>query len=85
MIRPAYYVKVSTLCMLGNCPSFCCRLPTVFKIKKSIFVKRYFRNAISVSNGFDPKQNRRPIGSDLGPNDMQNVINRSQKSPLAIK
>ena len=59
-----------TLCMLGNCLRFYCRLTNFYKIN---FCKISFRNTIRVSNGLDPDQDRRSVGPDLGPNCLQNL------------
>ena len=42
-----------TLCMLGNFPSFCCRL--LYFFSKFPFSKNSFRNTIRVSNCMHPK------------------------------
>ena len=35
------------------------------------FFKNYYRNTIRVSNGLYPDQNRRSVGTELGPNYLQ--------------
>ena len=52
-----------TLCMLGKCPCFLCRMLTFFQI---IFLKNYFRNNIRAPNGLDLDQDRRSVGPVLG-------------------
>ena len=47
---------------------------------KSFFL--IFQNSIRVSNGLDPDQNRRSVGTDLGPNCLQRLSGK-EKSPLA--
>ena len=52
--------------------------------KINFFQKKSFKNTILVSNGLDPNQDRRFVGSYLDPNCLQNlVISRRQKSSLA--
>ena len=41
---------------------------TLIKIN---FFKNYFKNTIRVSNGLYPDQNRRSVGTELGPNYLQ--------------
>ena len=57
-----------SLCILGIFPCFCSRLLTIFKID---LLKNSFSNAIRVSNGLDPVQDRRFVGPDLDPNYLQ--------------
>ena len=60
-----------TLCMLGNFSCFCGRL--LFFFSNSSFSNNSFRNPLKVSNGLDPDQDRRFVGSDLGPNCLQRL------------
>ena len=41
--------------------------------KSKTFLKKYFRNTITVSNSLDPDQDRRSVGPDLGPNCLQKL------------
>ena len=47
--------------MPGDISCFCCRLLPFSKIN---FLKKSFRNTISVSNGKDPDQDRHYVGQD---------------------
>ena len=40
-------------------------------ISKCTFAKRYFKNAIKVSNSLDPDQAQQNVGPDLGKNRLQ--------------
>ena len=53
--------------------------------QNEFFQKPSFRNTIRLSVGLDPDQDRRSVGPDLGPNCLQSIISRRQKSPLARK
>ena len=64
------FFLISTFYMLGNFSCFYCRLLTFFKIN---FFKKFFQDAIRVSNGLDPDQDRRSVGPDLGPNCLQRL------------
>ena len=60
-----------TLCMLGN--YFMLLLALTFLFKIYFFQKHSFRNIITLSNSFDPDQDRQLDGPDLGPNCLQRL------------
>ena len=55
-----------------------------FFLSKLTFSKISFREAIRVSNGLDPDQDRHSVGPDLDPNCLQR-LSAVDKSPVAGK
>ena len=53
----------------------------------NFFLKNYFRNTIRVSltNGFDPDQDRHFVGPDLGPNCLQRLLADNKSRCLLAK
>ena len=58
-----------SLCQMGNFHTFVLSADFI----KNYFLKKKFRNTIRVSKSLDPIQARQNIGSDLGPNFLQNL------------
>ena len=56
----------------GNFPCICCQL--IFFSKSPVFEKKnLIRNAIRVSNSFDPDKAQHFVGPDLRPNGFQKL------------
>ena len=65
-------VAVLTLCMLGNCVCFFCRL-VFFSSQKLTFSIKSFRSSIGVPKNLDPDRARHFVGPDLVPNCLQRL------------
>ena len=59
-----------TVCLLGN---FICLFCRQLFFSKSTFSKYSFRNTIRVTNSTDPDQTLHNVGSDLGPDCLQQL------------
>ena len=70
--NPCQFIKLWTLCMLGNFSWFFYRLLNFFF--KLPFSKNSFRKTIRVSNGLEPDQGQCSVRPDLGPNCLQRLL-----------
>ena len=60
-------------------------LPIANFLSKKNFAKKSFTNTIRLSNGLDPDQDRRSVGSDLGPNYLLSLSAGDKVARLAMK